>query len=243
MSPIETFKSNLAEVDRLINFDRELLQVITLTVESLHEQLKNYHADERLNGSRALAVIRSIRDNDTIRSKYQAIYNQALVLLVSHFSSALGDLFRQAVSDRLNSADPGKLLEEEFKLTVADMNEREWNLSGAIPDLLIAKHDFTFQDMGATVRAFTTYTSLEPQRGETMNNIIVAQACRHTIVHAGGRVSEKTTRQVSKANPRTLRPTLAKGEQLSFQLSEVESVKLDMLRFIEELANSSARPI
>lgn len=239
MSPIDTFKSNLAEVDRLINFDRELLQLVTLTVESLHEQLRKHHADERLNGSRALAVIRGIRDNDTIRSKYQAIYNQAVVLLVSHFASTLGDLFRDAVSHRLASVDPGRLLEEDFKLTVAELKERDWNLAGAVPDLLIAKHDFTFQDMGATVRAFATYTGLTPPRGELMNNIITAQACRHAIVHAGGRVGDKSVRQVSKAHPRTFRPRLIQGEQLAFSLEEVESIKADMLRFIEALASGA----
>ena len=236
MSPIETFKGNLAEVDRLINFDRELFQLVTYTLESLHAQLRTHHADDRLNGARALAVIRGIRDNETVKAKYKTIYNQAVVLLVSHFASALGDLFRTAVSKRLLSADPGKLLEEEFKLTVADLKERDWNLGGAVPDLLIAKHDFTFQDMGATVRAFGAYTNLDPPRGELMNNIITAQACRHVIVHAGGRVSEKSVKQVSKAHSRTFRPLLATGEQLSITLQEVEAIKVDMLRFVETLA-------
>lgn len=237
MSPLETFKSNLSEVDNLINFDRQLLQLVTLTVEGLHEQLKSKFGDERLNGARALTVIRGIRDNETLRTKYQAIYNQAIVLLVSHFASALGDLFREAVSARLASADAGKLLEEEFKLTVAELKERSWDLSGAIPDLLIAKHDLTFQDMGATVRAFSAYTSLVPERNVVMNNIITAQACRHAIVHAGGRVSDKSVRQVSKVLPRTFRPVLNVGEQLSFSLLEINSIKSDMLNFIETLAS------
>lgn len=241
MSAVDTFKNNLSEVDRLVNFDRELLQVITLTIEGLHENLKKHHADERLNGKRALDLIRGIRDNDTIREKYQAIHNQAVVLLVSHFASALGDLFRHAVAMRLASSDPGKLLEEEFKLTVSELRERDWNLTGAIPDLLIAKHDLTFQDMGATVRAFTNYTTLTPPRGQVMNNIIAAQACRHTIVHAGGRVSERTVKQVSKATPRTLRQNLTVGETIAFTLSEFQEIQADMLEFIENLSTSTPK--
>lgn len=236
MTPLEVFKNNISEVDSLINFDQQLLELVTLTVDGLHEQLKPKFADERLNGARALTVIRGIRNNATLRSKYEAIYNQAVVLLVSHFASALGDLFRKAVSDRLASSDGGKLLEEEFKLTVSELKERNWDLSGAVPDLLIAKHDLTFQDMGATVRAFTTYTNLTPERNVVMNNIIAAQACRHAIVHAGGRVGEKTVRQVSKNFPRTFRPVLSNGEQLSFSLSEINALKSDMLNFIEALA-------
>lgn len=238
MSPIETFKSNLVEVDRLVNFDREVLGVVIHTLETLHDQLLPHHADERLNGGRALASVRGIRDNDSVRSKYKAIYNQAAVLLVSHFASALGELFRSAVTARLNSDDPGKLLDEEFKLTVSDLRDRDWSLAGAIPDLLIAKHDYTFQDMGATVRAFTTYTDLKPLRDEVMNNIITAQACRHAIVHAGGRVSDKSARQVSKALPRTFRQSLVSGEQIALSLAELDAIKSDMLIFIERLACS-----
>jgi hypothetical protein len=242
MTPIETFKANLDEVDRLVNFDRDILQITTSAVQTLHEQLKQRIGDERMNGGRLLQLISGIRDNDSVRARYQAIYNQAVVLLVSHFASALGDVFREAVSTRLESPDPGKLLEEEFKLTITDIKERDWTLKGAIPDLLIAKYDFTFQDMGATARAFQNYTDLRAPRGECMNNIIAAQACRHVIVHAGGRVGERTVRQVSKAVPRALRPTLIIGSQITLTLDELEVIKVNMLQFIEELTSSAEKP-
>ncbi len=239
MTPLERFKLNVAEVDRLVNFDREVLQIAISAVDTLHEQLKERFADERLNGRRALQLIKGIRDNDTVRIKYKAIYNQAVVLLVSHFASALGDAFREAVTLRLASKDPGKLLEEEFKLTVSELREREWTLKGAVPDLLIAKYDFTFQDMGATARAFQTYTNLTTPRGECMNNIIAAQACRHVIVHSGGRVSERTLRQVARANPRTLKQVLQIDALVSFELEELDLLKSSMVQFIQLLSESS----
>lgn len=239
MTPLERFKSNVAEVDRLVNFDREVLQVALSAVATLHEKLKERFGDERLNGGRALQLIRGIRDNDTVRSKYQAIYNQAVVLLVSHFASALGDVFREAVAAHLASQHPGKLMDEEFKLTVSELKERDWSLRGAVPDLLIAKYDFTFQDMGATARAFQTYTNLTTPRGECMHNIIAAQACRHVIVHAGGRVSEKTIRQVAKATPRFVKPDLLVDDVVSFDLSELGIVKSSMIEFIEKLTEAT----
>jgi hypothetical protein len=239
MTPLERFRSNVAEVDRLVNFDREVLQVALSAVEALHEQLKERFGDERLNGSRALQVIRGIRDNQTVRAKYKTIYNQAVVLLVSHFASALGDVFREAVATRLATQDPGKLMEEEFKLTVSELKEREWNLKGAVPDLLIAKYDFTFQDMGATTRAFQSYTNLSTPRGECMHNIIAAQACRHVIVHTGGRVSERTVRQVAKATPRSIKPVLVVDEMVSFDLAELENVTTSMIQFIEQLTGNT----
>lgn len=239
MTPIERFKSNVAEVDRLVNFDREVLQVAYSAVETLHERLKDRIGDERLNGLRVLQMIGGIRDNDTLRTKYKTIYNQAVVLLVSHFASALGDVFREAVAARLATQDPGKLMEEEFKLTVAELKEREWNLKGTIPDLLIAKYDFTFQDMGATTRAFQNYTNLSPPRGESTHNIIAAQACRHVIVHTGGRISERTIRQVAKATPRSVKPLLLVDDTVSFDLAELETVKSSMIDFIDQLTEAS----
>lgn len=214
-----------------------------LTVEGLHEKLRDRFADDRLNGQRALETIRGIRQNESVRAKYQAIYNQAVVLLVSHFASALGDLFRQAVTENLLSDYPAKaLLEEEFKLTVGELKERDWVLSGAIPDLLVAKYDFTFQDMGATVRAFSSYTMLKPQQGVRMNNIIAAQACRNSIVHAGGKVSEKTIRQLRNINPRVIKPNLVAGETIYFSLAEVDYVRDEMTAFIESLVSPHDAP-
>ncbi len=241
MDALATFRRNISEVDRLVNFDKELLEIVTLQIEELHEQLKDRFGDERMNGGRALRIIRGIRDNETIRAKYVAIYNQAVVLLVSHLSSALGDLFRAAVLEKLQSADPGKLLEEEIKLTLGEMRERDWNLESAAADLLIAKHDFAFQDMASTVRAFKTFIGVMPARDATMNNIIAAQACRHVIVHAGGRISEKAVRQVSGAQPRTLKPLLNVDENIRFCAAEIEAIKADMLRFVEELAECILR--
>lgn len=236
MDPIKAFRDNVAEVDRLVNFDREILQLVTLNIEELHNQLKQRFADERLNGGRALALVRTIRQNETVRSKYQAIYNQAIVLLVSHFASALGDLFREAVSARLIGSNLGKLGEEDFKLSLSEMKERDWNLQSAIPDLLIAKYDLTFQDMKTTVKAFTDYTHMTAVRDENMNNIITAQACRHVIVHAGGRITEKMIKQVSGAYPRSLKTKLELGEKISFTLEEIEIVKKSMIAFAEPLS-------
>lgn len=236
MTALSNFRRNVDEVDRLINFDREVLQVVMLTMEDLHQRLKEKFADERLNGSRALQVVRGIRDNQTLRAKYQTIHNQAIVLLVSHFASALGEAFRAAVTESLDTADSGKLYDEEIKLSIGEIREKDWNLKASIADMLIAKHDFTFQDMGSTVRAFKNFTSITLERDVVMNNIIAAQACRHAIVHASGRISDKTLKQVSTANPRSIKPTLSLGDSVSFVADEVEAVKNDMVNFVARLS-------
>lgn len=236
MTPAEQFEANVAEVERLVSFDREVLQVATMAIEDLHDRLKGRFGDERLNGGRALTIIRGIRDNDSLRPKYEAINGQAVVLLVSHFSSALGDLFREAVSAHLHREEAGSLLDEELKLTVRELRERDFSLAGAIPEMLIAKHDYTFQDMASTLRAFKTYAGVEHARDVAMNDIITAQACRHAIVHAGGRANDRTIKQVSKAYPRELKQNLQVGEVLRFSSSEVSLVRNAMSSFVKQIA-------
>jgi hypothetical protein len=234
MNPVQRFEANVAEVERLVSFDKEVLQVAIMAIQDLHDQLKTRFADERLNGGRALTIIRGIRDNDSLRPKYEAINGQAVVLLVSHFSSALGDLFREAVSVHLRREDAGSLLDEELKLTIRELRERDFSLAAAVPEMLIAKHDYTFQDMASTLRAFKTYAGVEHARDIGMNNIITAQACRHAIVHAGGRANERTVKQISKAYPRELKPALQVGEVVRFSSAEVTLVKDAMISFIEK---------
>ena len=53
-------------------------------------------------------------------------------------------------------------------------------------ELLIAKHDISFQDMQSIARTFKDYVGVSVLRGSTMNDVIVAQAYRNAIVHAGG---------------------------------------------------------
>lgn len=232
---LATFKNNVADVDRLVNFDKEVLQVVVLTIEDLHTKLKPQFASEQMNGGRALSVIKGIRDNESLRSKYGAIFNQAVVLLVSHFSTALGDLFRSGVMAKLSGDGDMALWGEEIKITFSEMRDRDWNLKTAAADLLIAKHDFTFQDMGSTVRAFDKFVGVKLERDAVMNNIITAQACRHVIAHAGGRISERTLKQVSGANPRDLKKTLTINELVQFSATEIELLGQAMITFVERI--------
>lgn len=227
-----SFHKNCTDVERLVNFDREVLQVVDGLLDDLHKRLKPVHASDQMNGGRVLTIVRGIRNNNSLRSNYSAIYGQAVVLLVSHFASALADIFRLAVSASLETEESEALLSEELRLTFREIKERGWNLKSSAADLLIAKKDYTFQDMQSTVRAFDSYVGVKLVRDQTTNNIILGQAARHVIVHASGLVTERMLRQVSGATPRTLRPTLQLGQALNFTPEEVLSLKSEMEAYI-----------
>lgn len=232
------FKENLADVDRLVNFDKEVLEIVVINVRTLHQELKKTKPDERYNGGRLLTMIEGIRTNGSLQPKYAAIFNQSLVLLVAHFSTALGDLFRHAVAHRLEVGKDLSLMSEEIKLTFSDLKDRDWSLKSTAADFLIAKYDFTFQDMASTVRAFDKYVGVLLSKDARMNNIITAQACRHVIAHSGGLVTERAVRQVAGAKPRSLRESLMAGEKIHFSIDELGLVKGEMLKFVEALIDA-----
>ena len=170
-----TFRENCDDVERLLHFDRDVLQLVIHSIESLHEHWKTKTLDERYNGKRVLDMTRNVQRNDSLRARYRTVYGQAVVLLVSHFASALGDIFRAAVTASLDGAKSEALLEEEVKLTFQQMKEQEWNLRAVAADLLIAKKDYTFQDMQSVSRAFRSYLDVDLKQDAVTNDIILGQ--------------------------------------------------------------------
>jgi hypothetical protein len=230
-----TFAENANDVERLIDFDRDVVALMIDSLEGLKKDVPPQIHSFKTRIERAVQVIKSIRNNDSLKSKYDTVCNQAVVLLVSHFSSSVGDLFREAVSSALDQDGNEALFSEELKLTFRDIKDRNWNLKASAGDLLIAKKDLTFQDMQSTRRAFADYVDVDIDKDQCANNIILGQAARHVIVHASSRVSERMMKQVSKASPRTLKRNIEFDESLVFSKEEVLELKAEMLNFINKL--------
>lgn len=230
-----TFVENARDVERLIDFDRDVVDIMIMSLEGLKKDVPPQFHSFAGRIDRAALVIRNIRDNDSLKSKYGTVCNQAVVLLVSHFSSAVGDIFRKAVSAALDREGNETLFNEELKLTFREIKDKNWNLKTSAGDLLIAKKDLTFQDMQSTVRAFESYIGVQIIKDQRANNIILGQAARHVIVHASARVTERMVKQVSRASPRTLKQELELDAALVFTKEEVLELKSEMVSFVEEL--------
>jgi hypothetical protein len=233
----KSFAVNVSEVERLIDFDRDLIQIMILSLESLKRDVPQQLHSFNSRIDRVVQIVTGIRANDSLKSKYDTVCNQAVVLLVSHFSSVLGDLFRKAVSDSLDRENNRILLDEELKLTFREIKDKNWNIKGSAADLLIAKKDLTFQDMQSVARAFDTYVGIQIDKDQCANNIILGQAARHVIVHASAIVTERMIKQLIKITPRTLKQSLEQGQPLIFTKEEVLQLKNEMVHFVEALVN------
>jgi hypothetical protein len=129
---------------------------------------------------------------------------------------------------------PNDLLRNEpIKVTIDDLRQTDFDLKTSIGDLVA--RDISFQDMQSVARAFQTYFTIKIAPDKHVNNIIVAQACRHVIVHYGGVVNQKLLNQISKSHPRDLKTGLALDEELGFQRDEVDVVAASMKSYLKSL--------
>lgn len=138
----------------------------------------------------------------------------------------------------VNKGDNRDIMGEELRITVEDLIEVTSDVPRYVGIALSERKDMSFQDMQSIARGFGRYFGYVPARDERVNNIIVAQACRHAMVHAGGIVDDRLVRQVQSANPRTVKPTLTVGSQIRFSPEEIDEIGRSMQWYIQDLADA-----
>lgn len=232
------FGKHRESVRKLVNFDRDILDFV---IDSLREHVSSMRAagvnNPNQTGEKLLRMLEPVRKNDALRPRYETVFNQALVLLVSYFASAVHTLFRDAIRKQvaLGSRDT-VLAKERLHFIVAEMCEPGFELPDAIPNALIQANDISWQDMQSIHRAFKKYFEIDMLRDGQVNDIIAAQACRHVIVHAAGIVNERTIKQLSNAQPRTLKTDIKLGGRVQFSTDEIERAGAAMGGYLDKLA-------
>jgi hypothetical protein len=236
------FSKHRVTVRKLVNFDRDILDFV---INSLRDHVAGMKAagvnNPNQTGEKLLRMLEPIRNNDALRPRYETVFNQALVLLVSYFASAVHTLFREAIREQVAGGNHDTMLaKERLSFTVAELCEPGFELPDAIPNALIQANDISWQDMQSIHRAFKKYFGIDMLRDGQVNDIISAQACRHSIVHAASVVNERTIKQLSNANPRTLKQYIKLGERVQFSTDEVECAGAAMENYLVKLAGRVA---
>ena len=70
----DNFKKNIESVERLINFDRDVLDMALSQVQELHNDLVTSQGitNEQLNGKRTIDLLQNIRTNDSLKLRYSS---------------------------------------------------------------------------------------------------------------------------------------------------------------------------
>lgn len=240
MRVVNKFRAHVASVEKLMKFDRDVLDLAIGNLRELREKLVRHHKldNPQLTAERVIQILERIRMNDSLRPRYETIFNQALVLLVSYFGSSAQDLFRRGVREALASQADSQLLRENLRITLRELRDANFDLRDLAPDLLVQSKDISFQDMQSIARAFKDYLDIKIEKNAVVNDIILGQACRHVIVHSGGVADDRLLRQVADATPRNVKVALSLGEVVQFSDLEVTSVAQSMMKYIEGTAQA-----
>jgi hypothetical protein len=232
----DIFGVNLQEVERLLDFDRIIIDVAVESLRELALELEKQQSHRRAattirNRAKLLANIKSA---DSLRPQYETIFNQCVVLLISYFTSAIHTLFRQGIIVALSKAADVPVMNEELKFSWRTMAQAEAERETVFADLLVAQQNISFQDMQSISRAFKEHLNVQLKRSVDTNNIILGQAARHVIVHAGGTIDKKMIRQVADCIPRTLKQELKLGDRLQFNPQEIRVLSKSMIAYVND---------
>lgn len=234
---LNNFRTNTERIDSLLSFDELVQQICLSGLRKAKKGLERCNAQNHPSFSvdNQISLIERIRENESLVSHYQVMYNQCVVLLVSYFSSAVEDIFKETMKDRLERGSLTKIEDEEIKVTISQFK------TGDIAEIFVQKKDdINFQDMRSTLRSFEEYLGFQKtERDEIIDNIILAQAMRHCIVHNGCKINSKCIRQLRDANKRTLKTDLHDNDEIQFNEDEVHTIKMNMLDFINRLITTA----
>jgi hypothetical protein len=233
---IGTFRANVAVVDGLLDFGDLIIKVAVdgLREVALDLEKRGLHSAAGPVRNRA-DLIWNIKRGDSLRPHYEAMYNQCVVLLVSHFGSAVHTLFKRAIETSLRGNVSVPAASHELKVSWQSIVESDDRPEGLFADLLISQQDISFQDMQSIARAFKNHLRVEIPKGADVHNIIAGQAARHAIVHAGSEVDDRMVRQLKDANPRDLLPSVTVGEKVRFAPQHVRLLAAAMTSYLDDL--------
>jgi hypothetical protein len=237
---LKAFESNVEGVRKLMRLDQDLMDIVIGGLRDLEGRLVRSPVpvpSVLMPLRNSMQHMEKVRENKSLKPRFEIVFNQAVVLLVSYFGTALEELFKMGVKARLDrDDDKTALMREELRLSFREIRDRGWQLKEIAADLLVDKKDLSFQDMKTTGQALRDYCGINMERDRTANNIIVAQACRHVIVHAGNEVTPKMLHQLRDAVPRDLKPNLVAGSLVQFAPEEVEIAASSMQNYVAAVA-------
>jgi len=245
--PVAAFRLNRDAVYGLLNFETAVLDIAISQLETLRDQsqrtwaralnlkVEEHTVPAHLNVQKTIDVLQNIRDHGSLKPRYEVMVNQCVVLLVSYFGAAVKDLFREAVSHALQSRRHKKVLAYELKISADELQGLERPIE-FIADYIGSGSDISFQDMKSIARAMAEFFGVTLEKDEIVNDIILAHACRHAIVHHGMVMDNKLVKQVAGAHPRLLKPEVELGVEIQFSPTEVHEAGRAMSQYVESLA-------
>jgi hypothetical protein len=122
----------------------------------------------------------------------------------------------------------------EVKAFAGELQSLEQSMHEFVADRVVA--DISFQDMASIARAMKQYFGRELNRSVATNDVIVAHAARHVIVHSGVAADSRFMKQIRDCTPRAVLPAIREGDRIQFSASDVKLVSEAMDVYLSDIA-------
>lgn len=236
----DNFYSNVKSVRDLMNFDNTILDFCIEHIESLDEKIKNNEEIKITNvvflPENTLKQLKQIKSNNSFRNMYESIFNQCLVLLVSYFTTAIKELFGSTIQYFAeNNNGHFETIKSDIKFSIQELSNYDFDLTSEIGNLIIGKNNISFQDMQSICREFKQYFGFNIEKNSDVDNIILSQASRHSIVHALSVSDKKFINQIRNTKSRTIKTNIKLNDAIIFTPEEIEVVIESMNNFFDML--------
>lgn len=232
---IHSFRTNVAQVREILEIDKLLLGIpihLLESVQQAQDKSKTPIQNPRMRVDKALQILRTLRDHDSVAPHLQVVRNQSLVLIVSHFTSAIRAIFIDRLAAALRAEPRPKVADEAFSISASEILDLGPDQPNGLAEAIVRKKNVSFQDMKSIARAFGDMLHVTVARTEGVNDIIVSQACRHAIVHNGGVVDERLMRQIRDTDRKRLQPRLIVGQPITLTDDEVLRAATSMEEYL-----------
>jgi len=232
------FENQIESVNDLIEFDKMILDFCITQLKTLNDRLKNGAATKFTNpyylADNSIQALENIKRNQSFAKHYSTIYNQCLVLLVSHFTLTIEKIFSSILKFQFTNKGLSSNAKNSIQLTLDELEEVNQN-PDLLQKLLVTKKRLSFQNFGNITRSFENYLGITIEGDQKVSDIKFAFECRHLIVHNLSKVDEKFVKSCGSIRDRNIKKAIYLNEPITFTKSELEFVKLSMLLFIQEL--------
>jgi hypothetical protein len=226
-------------VEGLLEFGNLIIAAAVEGLRKVEDELEAKHLNSLVDLVRNRARMLKNIKSESLRPQYEAMFNQCVVLLVSHFGSAVHSLFRTAVQVALRTNSQLPVVNHELRVSWQSVIDSDEPKEVLFAELLISQQDLSFQDMQSIGRAFKNHLKVEIPMDRSLNNIIAGQASRHVIVHNAGRVDARMVRQLRDAQPRDLAPSLKPGAPVAFAPPEIRVLAESMTSYLNALKEAT----
>jgi hypothetical protein len=233
---IAEFDQELGEIDKLVETpDLMRNHAVSVLNTVLNGNLPNSFKKTVENGILALEHI----SDASIRSNYEAIYNQCCVLAVSLLGAKIEKYFVNYGNYHWKQIDTSKK-GKEIKFSLGELAENGFNLRSNITSLIKAKdNSISFQDLLSTKRTFEDYfhrtIEIPPA---TQKKLIFYQQCRHNIVHVAGYADTSFVSRVTSQSANI--KSYSAGDKIALDAQDWKNIKTTFKHFMEILVNDES---